>query len=96
MAGLAPLLPDGRAPLAAPLITDHDPSRNHSMHRTGCARRSQDHADRGSTRIPAQTDGLGRDMLSRILYGLRVSLVAFAGLCLSMALGVTLRLISGL
>lgn len=83
------------AALAAPLITDHDPSRNNISARLRPP--FWDTANRGSTEYPLGTDGLGRDMLSRILYGLRVSLVlAVAGLCLSMALGVTLGLVSGL
>jgi peptide/nickel transport system permease protein len=83
------------AALAAPLITDHDPSRNDISARLRPP--FWDTANRGSTEYPLGTDGLGRDMLSRILYGLRVSLVlAVAGLCLSMALGVTLGLVSGL
>lgn len=83
------------AALAAPLITDHDPSRNNITARLRPP--FWDTANGGSTEFPLGTDGLGRDMLSRILYGLRVSLVlAFAGLCISMALGVTLGLISGL
>ena len=83
------------AALAAPLITDHDPSRNNIAARLRPP--FWDTANRGSTEYPLGTDGLGRDMLSRILYGLRVSLVlAVAGLCLSMALGVTLGLVSGL
>jgi len=83
------------AALAAPLITDQDPSRNNITARLRPP--FWDTANRGSTEFPLGTDGLGRDMLSRILYGLRVSLVlALAGLCLSMALGVTLGLVSGL
>ena len=81
--------------LAAPLITDHDPSRNNITARLRPP--FWDTANGGSSEFPLGTDGLGRDMLSRILYGLRVSLVlALAGLCLSMALGVSLGLVSGL
>ncbi|MEZ4499996.1 MAG: ABC transporter permease, partial [Thermomicrobiales bacterium] len=51
----------------------------------------------GSRKFVLGTDGLGRDMFSRMLYGMRVSLVlAVAGLALSMAMGVTIGLISGL
>ena len=83
------------AALAAPLITDKDPSRNNISARLKPP--FWDTANGGTTEFPLGTDGLGRDMLSRILYGLRISLVlALAGLCLSMALGVTLGLVSGL
>lgn len=83
------------AAVAAPLITDHDPSRNNITARLRPP--FWDTANKGSTKFPLGTDGLGRDMLSRILYGLRVSLVlALAGLCISLALGVSLGLVSGL
>ncbi len=83
------------AAVAAPLVTDHDPSRNNITARLRPP--FWDTENKGSTTFPLGTDGLGRDMLSRILYGLRVSLVlALAGLCLSMALGVSLGLVSGL
>lgn len=83
------------AALAAPLITDHDPDRNNITARLRPP--FWDTANKGTTEFPLGTDGLGRDMLSRILYGLRVSLVlAMAGLCISLALGVSLGLISGL
>ena len=50
----------------------------------------------GLTKYPLGTDDQGRDVLSTILFGSRVSLlVAFAGIFLSMIIGVGLGLISG-
>ena len=50
----------------------------------------------GSWEFPLGTDNLGRDILSTILYGSRLSLVVgFASIIFAMALGVTLGLISG-
>jgi peptide/nickel transport system permease protein len=83
------------AALAAPLITEHDPSRNSITDRLRGP--FWDSENRGSTEFVLGTDGLGRDMLARILYGIRISLLlAVAGLMISMALGVTIGLASGL
>jgi peptide/nickel transport system permease protein len=50
----------------------------------------------GSWEFPLGTDNLGRDMLSAILYGARLSLlVGFCSMLLAAVLGVTLGLIAG-
>jgi len=50
----------------------------------------------GSWEFPLGTDNLGRDILSTILYGSRVSLVVgFASIIFAMVLGVSLGLVSG-
>jgi peptide/nickel transport system permease protein len=83
------------ASLAAPIVTPHDPSRNNITARLRPP--FWDTENRGSTDFILGTDGLGRDMLSRILHGIRISLLlAGAGLLLSMTLGVTVGLLSGL
>ena len=52
--------------------------------------------DGGSWRYPLGTDNQGRDILSAILYGSRLSLlVGFSAVFLAMLLGVTLGLIAG-
>jgi peptide/nickel transport system permease protein len=50
----------------------------------------------GDPQFPLGTDDQGRDLLSAILYGTRISLlVGFAGVALAMVIGVTLGLIAG-
>jgi len=50
----------------------------------------------GQARFPLGTDGQGRDLLSVLMYGLRISLlVSFCATLFALAVGVTLGLISG-
>lgn len=50
----------------------------------------------GSTEFPLGTDALGRDILSRLIYGSRISLiVGFASILLGAGIGVFLGLIAG-
>ena len=49
-----------------------------------------------SAQFPLGTDALGRDVLSRLLYGARVSLwVGFVSVSISIAIGITLGLLAG-
>lgn len=83
------------ASLAAPLLTPYEPSRNDLRARMHGP--VWDGAHQGSWDHPLGTDALGRDLFSRILYGIRISLaLAGAGLLLSLSLGVTVGLVSGL
>jgi peptide/nickel transport system permease protein len=81
--------------VAAPVLTSYQPSRNNITARLRPPFWETDR--KGSTAHILGTDGLGRDMLTRMLYGIRVSLLlASAGLLVSLALGVTIGLLSGL
>lgn len=72
--------------LAAPIITTYDPA----------AMVSQDMLQPPSFRHLFGTDDLGRDVLSRTIYGARISLsVASIALSIALILGVPLGLISG-
>lgn len=95
LAGLVIFLAIVGASLAAPLLSEHQPSRNNITARIRPP--FWDTENKGSTKFVLGTDGLGRDMLARMLYGIRVSLLlAGAGLMLSLVLGVTVGLASGL
>jgi len=74
------------AALAAPLLAPHDPNLQDTARRLEAP--SQSH--------PLGLDDLGRDVLSRIVYGARVSLrVGFSVVVLASLIGVTLGAIAG-
>ena len=74
------------AALAAPLIAPHDPNMQDTARRLEAP--SQKH--------PLGLDDLGRDVLSRIVYGSRVSLrVGFSVVLLASLIGVTLGAMAG-
>jgi peptide/nickel transport system permease protein len=78
--------------LAAPWIAPHDPLEQDLLHMLA----PPIWAAEGSTAFPLGTDGLGRCVLSRAIFGARVALtVAVAAAFGSMLLGSTLALISG-
>jgi ABC-type dipeptide/oligopeptide/nickel transport system permease subunit len=80
------------AALAAPLIAPHDPLEQNLMLATLPPAGFVD-AEPGYL---LGTDGLGRDVLSRLIYGTRVSLeVAFAAAGLSALIGSVLGLLAG-
>ena len=81
------------AALLAPLLAPYDPLAQSLLARlrppVGFARFSAGHL--------AGTDELGRDVLSRALYGLRLTLgLAFAGAVIGLLIGGTLGMIAGL
>jgi peptide/nickel transport system permease protein len=77
--------------LAAPLIAPHAPNQTNLA-----ARLLPPFAHSGGSQYLLGTDDLGRDVLSRVLYGARVSLaVAFFAVIVSGAGGVALGLIAG-
>jgi len=81
--------------LGAPIIAPHDPYDLASLDLLDAGTPPVWAAD-GSARFLLGTDDQGRDMLSAILYGSRISLVVgFASVMLSLLIGVSLGLISG-
>jgi peptide/nickel transport system permease protein len=90
--GIAVLLLMGGAALAAPQIAPWDPARQMLIKRL----RPPAWQARGLREHPLGTDHLGRDILSRILYGGRISLgVGLSAVTLSCLIGVTLGLLAG-
>lgn len=80
------------AAVAAPQVAPHDPARQSLLRRfTPPA-----WAPGGSTVYPLGTDQVGRDILSRLIHGARISLlVGVAAVAVSLVTGVTLGLLSG-
>jgi len=75
----------------APWLSPHDPAEAHLLDRL-----RPPSPFGGEPGYPLGTDHLGRDMLSRLLYGSRVALaVGFAGVLLAATVGITLGLVSG-
>ncbi|MBC7092790.1 ABC transporter permease [Candidatus Bipolaricaulota bacterium] len=82
----------GLCAILAPWIAPHDPERGELVHRL----RPPGWSPGGSWRHPLGTDNLGRDILSRILYGGRVSIsLGLVVITLCTVVGVALGLISG-
>lgn len=74
------------AAIAAPLLAPHDPNEQNTSRRL----------EAPSPEHPLGLDDLGRDVLSRIFYGARVSLrVGFSVVFLASLIGVTLGAIAG-
>lgn len=78
--------------LFAPYIAPHDPQKIHPEDRLT----PPSWVEGGKSEYLLGTDSAGRDLLSRIIYGARVSLiVAVLGIAISAALGTGIGLISG-
>lgn len=78
--------------VAAPLIAPYDPALQH----LGDRLKPPSWAVRGDPRFLLGTDHLGRDILSRLLFGARVSLpIALAATTIGAVIGITLGLLSG-
>jgi ABC-type dipeptide/oligopeptide/nickel transport system permease subunit len=92
MIGLALFLVLVLSAALAPWIAPHDPlAQNLRDNRLPPA-----WAEGGSWEYPLGTDNLGRDLLSRIIYGSRVSLmVGFFGVLIAAGLGVVIGLVAG-
>jgi len=90
--GLTVLLSMGAAALVAPQIAPWDPTHQMLTKRL----RPPAWEARGLREHPLGTDHLGRDILSRILYGGRISLgVSLSAMALACLIGVTLGLLAG-
>ncbi len=74
----------------APLVAPHSP-----LEQFRDAIKAPPAFDGGTWRFPLGTDGAGRDILSRLIYGARVSLfIGFAVMAVSFGVGVVLGLIA--
>lgn len=74
------------AAVFAPWLAPYDPDELHLAHKLA----------RPGGMFPLGTDGLGRDVLSRLLYGARISLwVGFVSVGIAVIIGVALGLLAG-
>ncbi|GAB1364215.1 ABC transporter permease [Rhodobacter sp.] len=81
--------------VAAPLIAPHTPFDPATLNLMD-SRLPPVWIDGGMATYPLGTDEQGRDVLSTIFYGMRISIaVGVAAVCLSVVIGVTLGLIAG-
>lgn len=79
--------------LFAPLIAPHDPNATNLLQRS----LPPGWNDAGSWTHPFGTDAIGRDLLSRVLYGIRTSFgIAAIGLIFSAVLGIGIGVVAGL
>jgi peptide/nickel transport system permease protein len=80
------------AAVAAPYVAPHDPGRQSLIRRFTPPL----WVPGGNIAYPLGTDQVGRDILSRIIYGARISLVVgVSAVVVSLVVGVTLGLLSG-
>lgn len=76
----------------APWLAPHDPLKQNLRF----AKKPPIWAEKGTIKYPLGTDNLGRDILSRIIYGSRVSLtVGFFGVLIAASFGIVIGLFSG-
>jgi peptide/nickel transport system permease protein len=92
IAGVLILLTVIVAAVAAPHVAPHDPARQSLIRRFTPPLWVQG----GNSAYPLGTDQVGRDILSRIIYAARISLiVGISAVMVSLVVGVTLGLLSG-
>jgi len=78
--------------ILAPLISPHDPQKQNIVYRL----KPPFWIEGGTMEYPLGTDSVGRDILSRVIYGSRISLfVGLVATAFSGLLGVTLGLVAG-
>jgi ABC-type dipeptide/oligopeptide/nickel transport system permease subunit len=92
LAGMLILLVVAAAALAAPWVAPHDPAKQSLLRRFTPPMWQV----KGNVAYPLGTDQVGRDVLSRLIHGARISLlVGVAAVIVSLAVGVTAGLVSG-
>ncbi len=80
------------AAITAPFVTDHDPRAGRIIE----SKTPPAWAEEGSGEHLLGTDALGRDILTRVLYGARISLiVGIAAVLMAGVIGISLGLLSG-
>ncbi|MGD2041306.1 MAG: ABC transporter permease [Anaerolineae bacterium] len=80
------------AAIFAPLLAPYEPTEQHLRD----AKKPPVWSEEGSWEYPLGTDNLGRDLLSRLIYGARVSLtVGFFGVIIAASLGMVFGAIAG-
>jgi peptide/nickel transport system permease protein len=90
--GLAVIAASVVLAVGAPALAPDDPARNDLLERLAPPMWMEG----GSSRHPLGTDTLGRDVVSRLLYGARVSLVVgFSAVVVAGVVGLVLGLVSG-
>ena len=78
--------------ICAPWVSPHDPFDQH----LDIAKQPPAWSAGGTWSYPLGTDNLGRDLLSRIIYGSRVSLVVgFCGVLIASSIGLVVGMLSG-
>ena len=100
--GFAILVVVGFAAIFSPVLAPYDPAEGNIMERlrcpvlTSCPVFGTSNTIDGSTSHIMGTDALGRDILSRVIYGARVSLiVGITAVLLGAGIGTTMGLFSG-
>jgi len=90
--GMLILLVVAGAAVAAPWVAPHDPAKQSLLRRFTPPMWQA----KGNPAYPLGTDQVGRDVLSRLIHGARISLlVGVAAVVVSLAVGVTAGLVSG-
>lgn len=78
--------------ILAPVLSPHDPAKQNIVHRL----KPPFWAEEGSMEYPLGTDSVGRDVLSRVIFGSRISIfVGLVATAASALVGVSLGLIAG-
>jgi peptide/nickel transport system permease protein len=91
-AGFIVLLLVVAAAIAAPVLAPHDPRRGELID----SKLPPMWSEGGMRTYPLGTDTLGRDILSRVIYGSRISLaVGFTAVAIAGAIGVAIGVVSG-